>query len=82
MELHAIQESPAPEKEHEETGQLIEKARLAAGKAVRANDKANIYDGGDRWFVEFRGHEGTFGGGARVSIAKRDLHVIVVTCGQ
>ncbi len=82
MKPQALQEYPATAEQHEEARQLIEKARLAAGKAVRGNDAATIYDGGDRWFVEFRGHQGTLGGGVRVSVAKRDGHVIVVTCGQ
>ncbi len=61
---------------------LVDKARGAAADLIRPESTASLYDGGDRWFVEFVPPKNVLGGGARVSIAKDDLRILAIVFSQ
>ena len=60
----------------------LDTARRAAADVVHVDDEVTVDDQGDHWGFEFIPQEDALGGGARVSIAKNDLHVLKVMLGQ
>ena len=62
--------------------EALEAARRAAADAANRNDEVTVDDQGDHWVFEFIPHADSLGGGARVSVAKRDFQVTKVVRSQ
>lgn len=60
----------------------LQAARQAAADVINATDEVTVDDQGDQWVFEFIPREDAMGGGARVSISKKDLRVLKVVRGQ
>lgn len=62
--------------------EALEAARRAAADSIQIDDEVTVDDRGDHWLFEFIPREGSLGRGARVSVAKDDLHILKVIRGQ
>ena len=60
----------------------LEVARRAAADAANPDDEVTVDDQGSYWVFEFIPREDSLGGGARVSIAKKDFQVLKVVRSQ
>ena len=60
----------------------LEVARRAAADAINPDDEVTVDDRGDAWIFEFIPRGDSLGGGASVSIAKKDFEVLKIVRGQ
>jgi len=62
--------------------EALDTARHAAGNAVHDDDEMTVEDNGDHWIFEFVPQEDQLGGGARVTITKKDFQILKVVRSQ
>jgi hypothetical protein len=62
--------------------EALEVARRASADAVHSDDEMTVDDNGDHWIFEFIPKKNQLGGGARVTVAKKDLQVLKIVRGQ